>query len=87
MPVRSSPDSPDLQVLVAVDICEGNRVNLLKKYDYPKEVKQNWLGFSKTGNAGTGLGPDFAQALARKFHHSHRLAVRHHGAEAGMQPT
>jgi hypothetical protein len=32
-----------------------------------KEVKQNWLGFSKTGNLGTGLGPDFAQALARNL--------------------
>jgi hypothetical protein len=29
-----------------------------------KEVKQNWLGFSKTGNVGTGLGHDFARALA-----------------------
>lgn len=29
-----------------------------------KEIKQNWLGFSKTGNAGTGLGPGFARALA-----------------------
>ena len=27
------------------------------------EVKQNWLGFSKTGNKGTGLGPDFASSL------------------------
>ncbi|WP_334006399.1 hypothetical protein [Burkholderia gladioli] len=32
-----------------------------------KEVKQNWLGFSKTGNVGTGLGPDFARALARNL--------------------
>lgn len=32
-----------------------------------KEIKQNWLGFSKTGNAGTGLGPDFARALARNL--------------------
>lgn len=32
-----------------------------------KEVKQNWLGFSKLGNAGTGLGPDFARALARNL--------------------
>lgn len=33
-----------------------------------KEVKQNWLGFSKTGNAGTGLGPQhFARALARNL--------------------
>lgn len=32
-----------------------------------KEIKQNWLGFSKTGNAGTGLGPEFARALARNL--------------------
>jgi hypothetical protein len=31
------------------------------------EVKQNWLGFSKTGNGGTGLGPHFANSLARNF--------------------
>lgn len=27
------------------------------------EVKQNWLGFSKIGNGGAGLGPNFAAAL------------------------
>ncbi|MDB5854805.1 MAG: hypothetical protein JWR22_2846 [Herminiimonas sp.] len=32
-----------------------------------KEVRQNWLGFSKSGNSGTGLGPDFAKSLARNF--------------------
>lgn len=32
-----------------------------------KEIKQNWLGFSKTGNVGTGLGPEFARALARNL--------------------
>lgn len=32
-----------------------------------KEIKQNWLGFSKTGNVGTGLGPDFARTLARNL--------------------
>ncbi|WP_368648616.1 hypothetical protein ABRZ03_05035 [Castellaniella ginsengisoli] len=32
-----------------------------------KEVKQNWLGFSKQGNSGTGLGKNFAQVLARNF--------------------
>ena len=31
-------------------------------YCFP-EVKQNWLGFSKTGNAGSGLGIDFGRAL------------------------
>jgi hypothetical protein len=32
-----------------------------------KEVKQNWLGFSLTGNSGHGLGPDFAIALHKNF--------------------
>ena len=27
------------------------------------EVRQNWLGYSLTGNAGRGLGPKFARAL------------------------
>ena len=27
------------------------------------EVKQNWLGYSKNGNKGRGLGPKFAKAL------------------------
>jgi hypothetical protein len=27
------------------------------------EVKQNWLGYSKTGNGGSGLGPKFASAM------------------------
>lgn len=36
----------------------------LKKswYTFP-EIKQNWLGFSATGNNGSGLGKDFASAL------------------------
>lgn len=32
-----------------------------------REVKQNWLGFSRQGNRGTGLGIHFAHALARNF--------------------
>lgn len=32
-----------------------------------REVKQNWLGFSRQGNSGTGLGHHFAQALARNL--------------------
>lgn len=31
------------------------------------EVKQNWLGFSLSGNAGRGLGRGFAYALHRNF--------------------
>lgn len=32
------------------------------------EVRQNWLGFSKTGNKGSGLGKQFAGALHRNLH-------------------
>lgn len=31
------------------------------------EVKQNWLGFSITGNSGRGLGKDFANALCKNL--------------------
>ncbi len=36
-------------------------------YCFP-EVKQNWLGFSISGNGGTGLGIDFARALHGNLH-------------------
>jgi hypothetical protein len=39
----------------------------IKHWLYFKEIKQNWLGFSKTGNSGTGLGGDFANSLARNL--------------------
>lgn len=32
------------------------------------EVKQTWLGFSKEGNRGSGLGADFAKALHGSLH-------------------
>jgi hypothetical protein len=32
-----------------------------------KEVRQNWLGYSRSGNRGHGLGKDFAHALHRNF--------------------
>jgi hypothetical protein len=32
-----------------------------------KETQQNWLGFSKSGNRGSGLGMDFARALNRNL--------------------
>jgi hypothetical protein len=37
--------------------------DLLESWYCFKEVKQNWLGFSVSGNGGSGLGPDFARAL------------------------
>jgi hypothetical protein len=36
-------------------------------YRFP-EVKQNWFGFSATGNSGSGLGPSFAVALNENLH-------------------
>lgn len=39
----------------------------ISQWLYFREVKQNWLGFSRQGNAGTGLGKHFAAALARNF--------------------
>lgn len=32
------------------------------------EVKQNWLGFSRKGNGGSGLGQDFAGTLHHNLH-------------------
>lgn len=42
------------------------------------EVKQNWLGFSRSGNSGNGLGKHFAGTLHRNLH----LVFRDFGAEA-----
>lgn len=36
---------------------------LIKSWYYFSEIKQNWLGFSESGNYGRGLGHDFANAL------------------------
>ena len=36
-------------------------------YCFP-EVKQTWLGFSETGNKGSGLGIDFARSLHQNLH-------------------
>ncbi|MGJ4902317.1 hypothetical protein ACQR0V_12160 [Bradyrhizobium sp. HKCCYLS2058] len=47
------------------DAVIDRRVNgdLVKAWFHFPEVKQNWLGFSLSGNGGTGLGADFAAAL------------------------
>lgn len=42
-----------------------------------REVRQNWLGFSRTGNHGHGLGKDFARAL----HHNFNSVFRDFGEE------
>ncbi|MGM9516790.1 hypothetical protein ACS5PK_21260 [Roseateles sp. DB2] len=40
---------------------------LIKSWFYFPEVKENWFGFSETGNGGRGLGADFAKALKRNM--------------------
>ncbi|NLZ96977.1 MAG: hypothetical protein GX926_03230 [Candidatus Magasanikbacteria bacterium] len=40
----------------------------LKAWYVFKEVEQNWLGFSVTGNKGRALGPDFGRALNANLH-------------------
>lgn len=42
---------------------------LIKSWYCFSEVKQNWLGFCETGNAGRGLGRDFANALNSSLVH------------------
>src|SRR6266850_190871 len=48
----------------------SDRINkgLLQHLFVFSEVKQNWLGYSKIGNQGSGLGPDFATALHQNLH-------------------
>ncbi|MBW4971849.1 hypothetical protein KZY98_15425, partial [Croceibacter atlanticus] len=40
---------------------------LIKAWYLFPEVKENWFGFSKTGNSGRGLGPSFAKSLQNNF--------------------
>ncbi|WP_369661872.1 hypothetical protein [Variovorax sp. V15] len=40
---------------------------LLKAWYFFPEVRQNWMGFSRSGNQGRGLGSDFAKALRKNF--------------------
>jgi hypothetical protein len=48
-------------------VAPGIRLGLLEAWFTFPEVRQNWLGFSKQGNGGSGLGPDFAKALNRNL--------------------
>ncbi len=41
---------------------------LLERWFMFREVKQTWLGYSRVGNCGSGLGRDFALALHRNLH-------------------
>lgn len=47
----------------------GGKINdgLLNAWFMFSEVKQTWLGFSRVGNKGSGLGADFARALNKNL--------------------
>lgn len=52
------------------DVSSDQSINkgLLDSWFRFPEVSQNWLGFSKTGNRGSGLGDKFAGGLHRNLH-------------------
>jgi len=60
------------------DISDG----LLKGWFYFPEIKQNWLGFSKVGNAGRGLGNKFAASLKLNL----STLFQNFGEEEGISP-
>lgn len=53
------------------DVSRDTAINkgLINSWFRFPEVRQNWLGFSRTGNKGSGLGGDFASALCKNLHH------------------
>jgi len=52
------------------DVSTGDLINkgLLDSWFRFPEVSQNWLGFSRSGNRGSGLGNKFAENLHRNLH-------------------
>lgn len=44
-------------------------LNLVSSLFCFPEVHQNWLGFSRQGNRGSGLGNDFARSLHKNLHY------------------
>lgn len=45
---------------------------MVEEWFHFPEVRQNWLGFSKSGNGGSGLGGKFAHALHKNLHSAFR---------------
>lgn len=43
-----------------------SKAKIMRWYCF-REVKQNWLGYSETGNGGSGLGPDFGESMSRNI--------------------
>lgn len=56
------------------DVSRDTAINkgLINSWFRFPEVRQNWLGFSRNGNKGSGLGGDFASTLCRNLHNVFR---------------
>jgi len=46
----------------------NNSIPQIKSWYKFSEVKQNWFGYSKVGNSGSGLGMKFGKALSTSMH-------------------
>ena len=56
-----------MRFLKEVTLTRSLSTDLIDMWFAFPEVRQNWFGFSRTGNHGHGLGRDFARALHRNF--------------------
>lgn len=56
-----------MRFLKGITLSENISSSLVDAWFTFPEVRQNWLGFSRSGNRGHGLGKDFARALHRNF--------------------
>jgi hypothetical protein len=62
----------------------------IKSWYMFSEVKQNWLGFSVSGNGGSGLGEDFGNAMSKYMHivfddlYKEKVTVTSHLEKAGL---
>jgi hypothetical protein len=56
-----------MRFLKEMSLGDGIKPHLITAWFRFPEVKQNWLGFSKEGNKGHGLGKEFAEALHRNL--------------------
>lgn len=56
-----------MRFLKDVSLSETLRSGLIQAWFTFPEVRQNWLGYSYTGNRGHGLGSDFARVLHKNF--------------------
>lgn len=65
------------------------KAQILSWYKF-SEVKQNWLGFSKSGNGGSGLGYKFGKSMSSNMHivfddlNKETITVSSHIEKAGL---